>query len=243
MDVLDNHIPLPERDFKSPFLMPIEKSVSVPGRGQVLVGTVQRGTAKKGDQLEIVGFDEVIKTGISEIHIFNNSVTECKSGENCGILARGIKPNMIQRGMMVAAPNSVQQTDHFEASVYVLKKNEGGRAKPIIKGYIQPFYTKTVTISSNLQLIDEKDMLMPGDHANVKFILKNPIVILPGDRFTIREGHTLTSITGVVSKVLPKSNISIFGFNKMRPINPNLKRQEKSNAPKSDKTVKKTTKK
>jgi elongation factor Tu len=237
MEALDKNVPLPERDYKSPFLMPIEKSVSVPGRGQVLVGTVTRGMIKKGDQLEIVGYGENIKTIASELHVFKNSVNECKAGDNCGILARGIKPNTIIRGMMVSAVNSVQQTDHFEASVYMLKKNEGGRNKPILKGYSQSLFTKTMTIDALIQFKDDKEMLMHGDYSNVNIVTRKPSVILPGDRFTIREGNTLTSLTGVVTKALPNSNLKIPGFNvvQVKPVNNKLKNK----APTSNQPAKK----
>jgi elongation factor Tu len=213
MEAIDKSVPLPERDLKSPFLLPIEKIVQIPGRGQVIVGTVNRGILKKGESFEISGYDVVVKTVATEMHVFKNAVNECKAGENVGILARGLKSGSITRGMMAIATNSVQQTDSFEASVYMLNKNEGGRPKPIMNGYVQPFYTKTITIDACLQLKDGKEMLMPGDYANVNFLIKKPLVILPGDRFTIREGNSLTSLTGVVSKILPKSDTKIKGFN------------------------------
>ena len=144
-------------------------------------------------------------------------VNECRAGENVGILARGMKSGSVIRGMMAIAPSSVQQTDSFEASVYMLNKSEGGRPKPIMNGYIQQFFTKTITIDAYLELKDGKEMLMPGEYANVKFVLKKPLIILPGDRFTIREGNTLTSLTGVVSKVLPRSDLKLKGFNVIVP--------------------------
>ena len=211
---MDKKVPLPERDFKSPFLLPIEKVVAVPGRGQVIVGTAFRGILKKGDPLEIVGFDKTLKSSASEIHVFNNPVNECKAGDNVGILARSIKTGLIERGMMAVVPNSVQQTNAFEASVYVLKKSEGGRTKPMFPNYYQPLYTKTITLDAQIhELKDGKEMLMPGDYANVNFLLKKPIVIMQGDRFSIRECNNLTSMTGVVSKVLPFNNKQVVGFN------------------------------
>lgn len=184
METVDNYVPSPERDIKSPFLLPIEKTVTVPGRGQVLVGTVTRGLLKKGELLEIVGYGETIKTAASEIHVFKNSVNECSAGEHVGVLARGIKPGMVKRGMMAVQPNSVVQTNFIEASIYVLKKDEGGRKKPITSGYIQPFLTKTISIDCNLKLPDDRGMLLGGEHVNAKFLLKSPMPILEGDRFT-----------------------------------------------------------
>ncbi|RNA32163.1 elongation factor mitochondrial-like [Brachionus plicatilis] len=213
MDTVDNYVPSPERDIKSPFLFPIEKAVTVPGRGQVLVGTVTRGKLKKGDPMEIVGFGETIKTAATEIHVFKNSVSECSAGEHVGILARGIKPGMIKRGMMAAQPNSTVQSNFIEASIYVLKKDEGGRKKPIISGYIQPLLTKTCSIDCNLKIPEDRGMLLGGEHATINILLKSPMTFLEGDRFTIRETLTLTSCTGVVTKILPDSNEKISGFN------------------------------
>ena len=184
MDTIDNHIPSPERDLKSPFVLPIEKTVSVPGRGQVLVGTIKRGALKKGAPLEIVGFGESIKTTATEIHIFNNSVADCSAGQHVGILVRGIKPGMVMRGMLAAAPNSTQQSDCFEATVYMLKKEEGGRKKPIMSGYIQPLLTQTCTIDSYFDFPSDKTMLLGGEFTNMNILLKKPMVLFPGDRFT-----------------------------------------------------------
>ncbi len=184
LDTIDNHIPSPERDLKSPFVLPIEKTVSVPGRGQVLVGTIKRGALKKGAALEIVGFGESIKTTATEIHIFNNSVADCSAGQHVGILVRGIKPGMVMRGMLAAAPNSTQQSDCFEATVYMLKKEEGGRKKPIMSGYIQPLLTQTCTIDSYFDFPSDKTMLLGGEFTNMNILLKKPMVLFPGDRFT-----------------------------------------------------------
>lgn len=212
MDAVDKFVPVPERDLKSPFLLPIERAVSVPGRGQVLIGTVTRGILKKGDNFEVIGYNENIKTTAIEIHVFKNSVNEAKAGDNVGILARGIKPGSIQRGMAAIATNSVQQTNYVETSVYMLNKNEGGRAKPIVTGYIQPLFTKTITIDAYLQVKD-KEMIMPGDYATVNLITRRPVVLLPGDRFTVREQGAFTIFNGVVSKALPKQEENIKGFN------------------------------
>lgn len=184
METVDAHVPSPQRDIKSPFLLPVEKTVAIPGRGQVLVGTVLRGTLKKGDSIEIAGYGESIKTVASEIHIFKNSVNECSAGDHIGLLARGVKPGAVKRGMMVGLPNSVPQTDNLEASIYVLTKSEGGRKNPITSGYIQPFLTNTCTIDCYFNLPNDKPMLMGGDHANINIFLKFPMALQVGDRFT-----------------------------------------------------------
>ena len=213
MEAVDNTVPTPERDTKSPFLIPIEKSVSITGRGQVLVGTVTKGTLKKGDPLEIVGFGETIKTTASEIHVFKNSVNECSAGDHVGILARGVKPNSVYRGMVAAAVGSTKQTDCFEASIYVLKKDEGGRKNPILSGYTQPLFTKTCSLDCHLKLPADKQMIMGGENLNTTILLKYPLVVFEGDRFTVRESLSLTSYTGVITKVLGKTSEVIPGFN------------------------------
>ena len=184
MDTIDNYIPSPKRDLDSQFLLPIEKTVAIPGRGQVLVGTITRGTLKKGSPLEIVGFGETIKTTATEIHIFKNSVGDCSAGQHVGILVRGIKPGMVVRGMMASVPNSTTQADSFEATVYMLKKDEGGRKKPILDGYIQPLLTQTCTIDSYFDFPEDKTMLLGGEFTSMNVLLKKPMVLFPGDRFT-----------------------------------------------------------
>ena len=184
IETLDTYVPSPARDLKSPFLMPIEKTVTVPGRGQVLVGTILRGQLKKGDSFEIAGFGRNLRAVATEIHIFKSPVNECIAGEHVGILARGVKPEMITRGMMAALPNSVTQTDQFDASVYMLTKEEGGRKKPILTNYIQPLFTKTCTLDCLLTLPPDRTMLLGGEYAQLNILLKYPMVILPGDRFT-----------------------------------------------------------
>lgn len=220
MDTIDNYIPSPKRDLDSPFLLPIEKTVAIPGRGQVLVGTITRGTLKKGSPLEIVGFGETIKTTATEIHIFKNSVGDCSAGQHVGILVRGIKPGMVVRGMMASVPNSTTQADSFEATVYMLKKDEGGRKKPILDGYIQPLLTQTCTIDSYFDFPEDKTMLLGGEFTSMNVLLKKPMVLFPGDRFTIRENLTLNSCTGVISKVLPNTDKKIPGFNQIK-VKPN----------------------
>lgn len=134
--------------------------------------------------MEIVGYGETIKTAATEIHIFKNSVAECSAGEHVGILARGVKPGLVRRGMMAAAPGSTVQTDNIEASIYVLKKEEGGRKKPITAGYIQPLLTNTCSIDSYFKFPQDKSMLLGGEHTNLNLFLKSPMVMVPGDKFT-----------------------------------------------------------
>lgn len=158
----------------------------MPGRGQVLIGTVTKGTLKKGDPIEIVGYGEVIKTVATDIHIFKSSVGQCVAGDHVGVLARGIKTGVVQRGMVVAQPNSAQQTNNLDASIYVLKKDEGGRANPITGRYIQPLFANLATVDCLLNLPQGKDMLMGGDNITLNLNLRWPIVIREGDKFTSR---------------------------------------------------------
>jgi hypothetical protein len=163
-------------------------------------------------------------------------VNTCEGGQHAGILARGIKPGVIRRGMVATTPGGVTQTDFFEASIYMLKKDEGGRAKPIVPGYIQPFMTNTCTIDCNLRLPEDKTLLMGGENINLQMLLAAPMALQVGDKFTsklnmsknerktkvnffflslfeVREGLNRTTCTGVITKLLPKSNIKLPGFN------------------------------
>lgn len=143
-----------------------------------------KGTLKKGDPIELVGYGEVVKTAATEIHIFKNAVSQCSAGDHVGILARGIKPGIVRRGMVAALPNSVTQTNNIEASIYVLKKDEGGRKNPITVGYIQPMFVNLATVDCLLNLPPEKNLLMGGDSLNLNINMQSPIVVQEGDKFT-----------------------------------------------------------
>lgn len=184
MDTIDSYVPDPQRDIKSPFFFPIEKTVAITGRGQVLVGTATRGQLKKNDPIEIVGYGQTIKSVAIDIQIFKSSVSSMQAGEHAGILARGVKPEIVRRGMVLVAPNSVEQTNLVEVSLYMLKKDEGGRGKPITKGYIQPFLTNTATVDCCFLLPDDKQIILGGDHVTVQLLLKFPMAFQVGDKFT-----------------------------------------------------------
>jgi elongation factor Tu len=213
MNTCDTQIPLPERDIKSPFLMPIEKTVPILGRGQVLIGTAMRGAIKKNSPVELVGFGKNIKTVATDIQVFKNSVGECIAGDHVGILVRGVKPGDVKRGMIVAGPNSIKQSNNLIAKLYMLNVSEGGRKNPILHGYIQPFCSNTATIDCYLNLKNNQ-MLMGGEFAETNIFLKKPLPLMVGDRFTIRETLTRTSCTGVVTQILPDTKEEIRGFNK-----------------------------
>ncbi|KAJ8303909.1 hypothetical protein KUTeg_017492 [Tegillarca granosa] len=144
LDAIDKHVTVPERDLSGPFYLPIESSVTVPGRGTVGIGTVVQGEIKKGSALELLGFGNTIKTVASDIHVFQKSVPSCKAGENVGILLRGVKRELVSRGMFLCEPKSQNQYNAFKAQIYVLRKDEGGRSKPIKDGYQQLIYCKTL---------------------------------------------------------------------------------------------------
>ncbi|KAL8578000.1 hypothetical protein ACOMHN_048776 [Nucella lapillus] len=216
MNAVDSTIPTPQRDVSGPFYMPVESSVSIPGRGTVAVGTVVQGSLKKSQEIELLGFGNSIKTAASDIHIFRKSVPKCTAGDNVGVLLRGVKSELVQRGMFLSQPDSMKQFDTFEAQVYVLSKAEGGRSKPVMDQYIQMMYSNTWNISACLKLAGEGSMLMPGDTATVRVLLRKPMVIKEGHRFTIRE-NSLTTVTGLMTKMLPPTDLQLPGFNYERP--------------------------
>ncbi|XP_076444270.1 elongation factor Tu-like [Babylonia areolata] len=216
MAAVDSTIPTPHRDVSGPFYMPVESSVSVPGRGTVAVGTVVQGNLKKSQELELQGFGNFIKTAASDIHIFRKSVPRCTAGDNVGVLLRGVKSELVQRGMFLSQPGTLKQYDTFEAKVYVLTKGEGGRSKPVMDQYIQMMYSNTWNISACIKLTPDIPMLMPGDTGTVQVLLRKPMVIREGQRFTIRENH-LTTVTGLMTKMLSSTDLKLPGFNYERP--------------------------
>lgn len=216
LNAVDNYIDIPERDTSGPFCLPVEGSVSIPGRGSVVIGTVLQGVANKGSECELIGFGNQIKTAASDIQVFRKSVTSCKAGDNVGVLLRGVKSEFIQRGMFLVRPGFVQQHNTFEATVYILTKSEGGRSKPITDQYIQNMFSKTWNIACCVKVYDEKPMLMPGDTTTVQIILRKPMVLQLGQRFTVRENY-ITALTGIITKQLPPTELKIVGFNYERP--------------------------
>ncbi|CAL1536723.1 unnamed protein product [Lymnaea stagnalis] len=212
LDAVDKTIPTPQRNLNEPFYMPVEKLISVPGRGTVAIGTIKKGTIRKGDAAEVVGYGNLIKTTISDLHVFSKAVKECTAGENIGALLRGVKDEALLRGMILGAPNTLTQSVAFGAQIYLLKKHEGGRERPITNNYIQMMYSNTWNISSCVQLPVNTTMLMPGEASKVEVFLRLPMVVSPGQRFTIRENN-ITTITGLVTEILPNPDVKIKGFN------------------------------
>ncbi len=201
MDALDSYIPEPQREVDKPFLMAIEDVFSIEGRGTVVTGRIERGRIKVGDEVEIVGLtDEPRKTTCTGVEMFNKTLEEGVAGDNVGCLLRGIKRDEVRRGQVLAAPGSITPHKKFQAEVYVLSKDEGGRKTPFLTGYRPQFYFRTTDVTGEVKLL-EGDMVMPGDNAQLEVTLIAPIAMDEGVRFAIREGG-VTVGSGVVTKIL-----------------------------------------
>jgi elongation factor Tu len=200
-EALDSYIPEPERDIDKPFIMPIEDVFSISGRGTVVTGRVERGIVRTGDEVEIVGIQDTTKTTVTGVEMFRKLLDEGRAGENIGALLRGTKRDEIQRGQVLAKPGSITPHTQFEAEVYVLTKEEGGRHTPFFKGYRPQFYFRTTDVTGAVQLPEGVEMVMPGD--NLKFVVEliHPIAMDEGLRFAIREGGRTVG-AGVVSKII-----------------------------------------
>ena len=197
---LDEYIPEPERPVDQPFLMPIEDVFTIQGRGTVVTGRVDRGVVKVGEEVEIVGIREVLRTTCTGVEMFRKLLDEGRAGENIGVLLRGIKREDVERGQVLAAPGSITPHTQFEAEVYVLSKDEGGRHTPFFKGYRPQFYFRTTDVTGSVELPAEVEMVMPGDNINMDVSLISPIAMDDGLRFAIREGGRTVG-AGVVTKI------------------------------------------
>jgi elongation factor Tu len=200
-DALDSYIPVPERETDKPFLMPAEDIFSIEGRGTVVTGRIERGTVKVGEEIEIIGIKDTVKTTVTGIEMFNKSLDEGLAGDNAGILVRGIKKEDITRGQVLAKPGSVTPHTEFEAEVYVLKKEEGGRHTPFFTGYKPQFYIRTTDVTGDVTLAEGTEMVMPGDTVTFKVKLVSPIALEEQQRFAVREGGRTVG-AGVVTKVI-----------------------------------------
>ena len=197
---IDSYIPEPERDIEKPFLMPIEDVFSISGRGTVVTGRVERGIVNVGNELEIVGIKETTKTTCTGVEMFRKLLDEGRAGDNVGVLLRGTKREDVERGQVLAVPGSITPHTHFEAEVYILSKEEGGRHTPFFKGYRPQFYFRTTDVTGAVELPEGVEMVMPGDNIKVKIELIAPIAMEEGLRFAIREGGRTVG-AGVVSKI------------------------------------------
>jgi elongation factor Tu len=199
-EALDSYIPEPERDIDKPFLLPIEDVFSISGRGTVVTGRVERGILKTGDEVEIVGIKDTTKTTCTGVEMFRKLLDEGRAGENVGALLRGTKREEVERGQVLAAPGSINPHTKFEAEVYVLSKDEGGRHTPFFKGYRPQFYFRTTDVTGAVELPEGVEMVMPGDNLKFKVELICPIAMDEGLRFAIREGGRTVG-AGVVAKI------------------------------------------
>jgi elongation factor Tu len=198
---LDEYIPEPERAVDQPFLMPIEDVFSIAGRGTVVTGRVERGIVKVGDEVEIVGIRDTSKTTVTGVEMFRKLLDEGRAGENIGVLLRGTKRDEVERGQVLAVPGSITPHVKFEAEVYVLSKDEGGRHTPFFKGYRPQFYFRTTDVTGTVELPEGVEMVMPGDNVNMEVTLISPIAMDDGLRFAIREGGRTVG-AGVVVKII-----------------------------------------
>jgi elongation factor Tu len=198
---LDEYIPTPERDIAKPFLMPIEDIFSIEGRGTVVTGRIERGIVKVGAEVEIVGISDTQKTTVTGIEMFNKQLQEGQAGDNAGILLRGTKKEDVHRGQVLAATGSVKPHTEFEAEVYILSKDEGGRHTPFFSGYKPQFYIGTTDVTGEVTLKEGVEMVMPGDTATFKVKLVGPIALEDQKRFAIREGGRTVG-AGVVTKIV-----------------------------------------
>ncbi len=201
LEAMDKHIPVPERPVEQPFLMPIEDVFSISGRGTVVTGRIERGKVKVGEEVEIVGLRPTVKTTVTGVEMFRKLLDEGQAGDNVGVLLRGTKRDDVERGQVLCKPGSITPHTKFEAEVYVLAKEEGGRHTPFFAGYRPQFYFRTTDVTGAVDLPEGVEMVMPGDNIKVVVSLIAPIAMEEGVRFAIREGGRTVG-AGVVSKVI-----------------------------------------
>ncbi|MBT3394447.1 MAG: elongation factor Tu [Waddliaceae bacterium] len=201
MSVVDEKIPTPEREVDKPYLMPIEDVFSISGRGTVVTGRVERGVIRINDKIQIVGIEDTRETVATGLEMFNKLLDEARAGENVGVLLRGVDKNDVQRGMVLAAPGTCTPHKKFKGTVYVLKKEEGGRHKPFFTGYRPQFFFRTTDVTGTVSLPEGVEMVMPGDNVELTGELITPIAMEKGMRFAIREGgHTIGA--GTVTDII-----------------------------------------
>ena len=201
VDALDSWIPEPERDIDKPFLMPVEDVFSISGRGTVVTGRIERGVIKVGEEIEIVGIRPTQKTTVTGVEMFRKLLDQGQAGDNAGLLLRGTKRDDVERGQVLCKPGSITPHTEFEAEVYVLSKDEGGRHTPFFKGYRPQFYFRTTDITGAVTLPEGVEMVMPGDNIKMVVSLINPVAMDEGLRFAIREGGRTVG-AGVVAKII-----------------------------------------
>jgi elongation factor Tu len=200
VDAMDSYIPQPERAIDGAFLMPIEDVFSISGRGTVVTGRIERGIVKVGDEVSIVGIRDTTKTTVTGVEMFRKLLDQGQAGDNVGVLLRGTKRDDVERGQVLAKPNSITPHTKFQAEVYILTKEEGGRHTPFFKGYRPQFYFRTTDVTGMCELPEGVEMVMPGDNVQMVVELIAPIAMEEGLRFAIREGGRTVG-AGVVAKI------------------------------------------
>ena len=198
---LDEYVPVPEREVDKPFLMPVEDIFSIEGRGTVATGRIERGKINVGNDVELVGMRETSKTAVTGVEMFNKQLDEGMAGDNVGLLLRGLKKDDVERGQVITQPGSVTPHTEFEAEIYVLKKDEGGRHTPFFTGYKPQFYFRTTDVTGEVKLPDGTEMVMPGDTVSISATLVVAVAMEEKQRFAIREGGKTVG-AGVVTKIL-----------------------------------------
>ncbi|XP_031718041.1 elongation factor Tu, mitochondrial [Anarrhichthys ocellatus] len=201
LDIVDSYVPLPKRELEKPFLLPIEGVYSIPGRGTVVTGTMERGIIKKGDDCEFVGHNRSFKSVVTGIEMFHKSLDRAEAGDNLGALVRGLKREDIRRGMVMCKPGSIMPYQTIKAQVYVLSKEEGGRHKPFVTNFMPVMFSLTWDMACRVTLPDDKEMVMPGEDTSLTLTLRQPMVLEKGQRFTLRDGNK-TIGTGLVTDIL-----------------------------------------
>ena len=201
LNALDSYIPQPKREIDKPFLMPVEDVFSITGRGTVATGRIERGKVKVGEEVQLVGFNAEKKTTVTGVEMFRKLLDDGQAGDNVGLLLRGVEKNEIERGMVLAKSGSITPHTEFNAEVYVLTKEEGGRHTPFFKGYRPQFYFRTTDVTGSVELPEGVEMVMPGDNIQMRIALIIPIAMDEGLRFAIREGGRTVG-AGVVTKIL-----------------------------------------
>jgi len=201
LQAMDDYFKIPEREIDKPFLMSVEDIFSIEGRGTVVTGRIERGKVKVGEDIEIVGIRDTIKTAVTGVEMFNKSLDEGLAGDNVGLLLRGIKKEDVERGQVIVAPGALAPHTEFETEVYILSKEEGGRHTPFFTGYKPQFYLRTTDVTGDVVLPEGTEMVMPGDTVNLKVKLTVPVALEEQQRFAIREGGKTVG-AGVVTKIL-----------------------------------------
>ncbi|KAJ0000854.1 hypothetical protein NQD34_005874 [Periophthalmus magnuspinnatus] len=201
LDIVDSYVPLPKRKLDEPFLLPIEGVYSIPGRGTVVSGTMEKGVIKKGDDCEFIGHNRVFKSVVTGIEMFHKSLERAEAGDNLGALVRGLKREDVRRGMVMCKPGSILPHRKVKAQVYVLSKEEGGRHKPFVTNFMPVMFSLTWDMACRVTLPSEKEMVMPGEDTQLTLTLRQPMVLEKGQRFTLRDGNR-TIGTGLVTDIL-----------------------------------------